>query len=165
MKEILKKINVKKLLKYALYLFLSLMVQNMLLTRFRIFGTCPMVLPAVAVAIGMFEGPMAGTVASLVLGVFADMAFVENTILFTVMFPALAFTTGFIAQFYINRRFVAFLGAASFGLLTTAVVQMLGTAASDGWSITMIGVVIMQTLLSLPPAALAYFPPARWLDK
>jgi hypothetical protein len=152
----------KRVLRNLLYIFLSLLVQTMLLSRTRIAGICPYALPACAVALGMFEGPIAGGLYSLLLGYFADMAFVENTVLFTVMFPALAFMTGFISQFFINRRFFAFMGAALGGLLLTALGQMLHTSTMDGFAAAMIPTVVMQTLWSLPLAALAYVFPARW---
>ena len=163
-KELSERINIKRLVKYLLYMFLSLVAQNMLFTKLRIFGVCPMVLPAVAVAVGMFEGASWGAIFSLIMGVFADMAFVENTVMFTVLFPALAFGSGFISQFFINRRFVAFMGAAFLALLITAAVQALKTFAMDGWTMSAVPVVIMQTVWSLPPAALAYFPPAKWIE-
>lgn len=164
MKEIFLKINVKRVLSYALYMFLALVAQNMLFTQFRLFGTCPMVLPAVAVAVGMFQGATWGSIFALVMGIFADMAYVENTVTFTLIFPALAFAAGFISQFFINRRFFAFMGAALAGLFVTALVQMLKTLAADGFSMAMVGTVLLQTLWSLPPAALAYFPPAKWIE-
>ena len=156
------KVEWKQVLKNALYIFLCLLVQTMLLSRFRIAGICPYALPAAAVALGMFEGPIGGVLYSLVLGYFADMAFVENTVLFTVMFPMLAFATGFVSQFFINRRFFAFMGAAVLGLLITAFGQMLHTSTMDGFSTVMIRTVILQTLWSLPLAALAYIFPAKW---
>lgn len=164
MKEIFEKINIKRIVQYWLFMFLSLVAQNMLFTQLRPLGVCPLVLPAVAVAVGMFEGAIWGAVFSLIMGIFADMAFVENTIVFTVLFPALSFATGFIAQFFINRRFFAYMGAALMGLLITGIVQMLKTAAMDVWAASMIGTVILQTLWSLPFAALAYFPAAEWIE-
>ena len=156
------KVEWKQVLKNALYIFLCLLVQTMLLTRFRIAGICPYALPAAAVALGMFEGPIGGVLYSLVLGYFADMAFVENTVLFTLLFPALAFAAGFIAQFFINRRFFAYMGAALLGLAITALGQMLHTSTMDGFSGAMLSTVLLQTLWSLPLAALAYIFPARW---
>ena len=156
------KVEWKQVLKNALYIFLCLLVQTMLLSRFRIAGICPYALPAAAVALGMFEGPIGGVLYSLVLGYFADMAFVENTVLFTLLFPALAFAAGFIAQFFINRRFFAYMGAALLGLAITALGQMLHTSTLDGFSGAMLSTVLLQTLWSLPLAALAYIFPARW---
>ncbi len=156
------KVEWKQVLKNALYIFLCLLVQTMLLSRFRIAGICPYALPAAAVALGMFEGPIGGVLYSLVLGYFADMAFVENTVLFTLLFPALAFAAGFIAQFFINRRFFAYMGAALLGLAITALGQMLHTSTMDGFSGAMLSTALLQTLWSLPLAALAYIFPARW---
>jgi len=164
LKEIFEKINVKRIFQYWLFMFLSLIAQNMLFTQLRPLGVCPLVLPAVAVAVGMFEGAIWGAVFSLIMGIFADMAFIENTIVFTVLFPALSFATGFVAQFFINRRFFAYMGAALIGLLVTGVVQMLKTAAMDVWAASMISTVLLQTLWSLPFAALAYFPAAEWIE-
>lgn len=164
-KLVLARIDWKKLLKYAVFLFLALLLQNMLLTQVRIFGVCPLVLPAAAVAVGMFEGPVKGVLFGLVLGIFADMAFIENTVLFSLVFPALSFASSFISQFFINRRFFAFMGAAAAGILLTGLAQMLHTSAIDSFSTRMLPTVILQTLWALPLAALAYLPPARWIHK
>jgi cell shape-determining protein MreD len=118
----------------------------------------------VAVAVGMFEGATWGAVFSLIMGIIADMAFIENTITFTVLFPALSFAAGFVSQFFINRRFFAFMGATVIALLITGVVQMLKTSAMDVWSGSMITTILIQTLWSLPPSVLAYFPPAKWIN-
>ena len=158
------KVEWRKVLRYLLFLFLGLILQTMLLSRTRIVGVCPYVLPAAAVAVGMFEGPVAGVLYGLLLGCFADMAFVENTVLFTVLFPGLAFATGFVSQFFINRRFFAFMGAAALGLLITAFAQVLHTSAMDSFSVVMVRTAILQTLWSLPLAALAYVFPSRWSE-
>ena len=163
-KNVLEKIRFKRVLQYALFLFLSLLVQNMLFTQLRIAGVCPMILPAVAVAAGMFQGASWGAIIALVLGVFADMAYVENTVLFTLVFPALAFGSGFISQFFINRRFFAFMGAALLGFLLTGLAQMLHVAVMDSFSLSMLPTVLLQTLWALPFAPLAYLPAAHWIE-
>ena len=159
-----KKINLRRLLLYFLYLFLTLVLQNMVLTHVRPLGVCPFVLPAAVVAVGMFEGATWGAVFALVMGVYADMAFVDTSIGFTLLFPALAFAAGFVAQFFINRRFVGYMIVAAGALLLTGLMQMLWVMVSDSWSGTMLSTVLLQTLWSLPLAALLYFPPARWID-
>lgn len=163
MKEFFEQLYIRRILQYLLYMFLALITQNMLLTQVRPFGVCPMVLPAVCVAVGMFQGSTWGSVFCLVMGIFADMAYVENTVLFVLLFPALAFASGFVCQFFVNRRFFAFMGLTLAASLITAVVQMVGTAAGDAWSIIMLETVALQTLWSLPLSVVAYFPPAQWI--
>ena len=164
MKEFFSAENIKRILKYLLYMFLTLVTQNMLFTPVRPLGVAPMVLPAAVVAVGMFEGATWGAVFGVVMGIFADMAFVENTILFTVLFPLIAFGTGFVTQFFINRRFFAYMGATLAALLITGLTQMELVILRDAWSPLMISTVLLQTLWSLPPAVLAYFPPAEWIE-
>lgn len=163
MKDLFEKINIHRVLRYALFMLLTLMAQNMILSHFRLFDSCPMVLPAVAVAVGMFEGATLGPLFSLIMGIFADMSFVEHTIFFALVLPALSFAAAFVSQFFINRRFFAFMGITLAALFITAVLQMLKTLAGDTWSGAMLSTVIVQTLWSLPFSAVAYFPPAKWI--
>ena len=156
-----KKINLRRLLLYFLYLFLTLVLQNMVLTHVRPLGICPFILPAAVVAVGMFEGATRGAVFGLVMGVYADMAFVDTTIGFALLFPALAFAAGFVAQFFINRRFLAYMLAAAGGLLAVALLQMLRVTVAEGFALQMLGTVVLQTIWSLPMAAVLYFPPER----
>ena len=164
MKELFSKVNIKRILHFALFMFLALMCQTMLFSKAKLFGVYPMFLPAVAVAVGMFQGATWGAIFSLVMGYFADMAYIDSTFTYTVLFPLLAFGAGFIAQFFINRRFFAYMIAAMLGIFLTAVVQMLKVITMDAWAFSMIPTIIGQTLWSMPAAALAYFPSAKWIQ-
>jgi hypothetical protein len=90
------------------------------------------------------------------------MSFVEHRVFFLVVLPAVSLLSAFMSQFFINRRFFAFLGVALIALLITGTLQMLKTLAGDAWSLEMLKVLALQTLLSLPVGALAYPLPARW---
>jgi len=164
LKGLFKQENIVRVLKYALFMLLMLIFQNMVITHFRPLGVCAFVLPTVAIAVGMFEGVAFGTVFGLILGIFTDMFYVESTVLYTMLFPALAFATGFVSQFFINRRFVSFVVASLIGMLITGFVQILTVSLSDSFSFSMITTVILQTLWTMPVSLLAYFPAARWIE-
>ncbi len=162
MKEYLERIDLSKTLRYLIFMFLCLLAQNMVFSHIRIYGVCPLLLPAAAAAVGMFEGATWGPLFSLLMGYFADMSFVENRVFFLILLPTLSLFSAFVSQFFINRRFFAFMGIAFLELLITALLQMLKTLAGDVWSIDMLIVVALQTVLSLPAAALTYLLPAQW---
>lgn len=169
LKEILKRINLKpfdlrRVLWYLLYLFLTLVLQTMALTHLRPLGVCPFILPAAVVAVGMFEGANWGALFALAMGLCADMFYIESTVGFTLLFPALAFGAGFISQFFINRRFTGYMLVAAGALLVTGFMQMLRVQVSEGLAPAMIATVLLQALWALPFAALLYFPPARWIE-
>ena len=162
MGEFFEKIDLNKVLRYLVFMFLCLMAQNMVFGHIRPFGVRPMLLPAVAAAVGMFEGATWGPLFSLLMGYFADMSFVEHRVFFLLLLPALSLFSAFMSQFFIYRRFFAFLCVAFLAELITALMQMLKTLAGDAWSTDMLVVVALQTAFSMPPAALAYFLPERW---
>ena len=162
MREFFQQTIIKQILRYALFMFLALVCQNMLFTQLRIDGICPMILPAAVAAVGMFEGVNFGVAFGLILGIFADMAYVENTVLFTVLFPAIGFFSAFAADFFINRRFIAFLVLALAASLVTAVFQMVLCLIKDTFSIALLRTVALQTLFSIPFSALAFPLPNMW---
>ena len=143
-------------------MFLTLMAQNMVFSQIRPLGVCPLALPAVAAAVGMFEGGTWGPLLSMAMGYFADMSFVEHRVFFLLVLPAVSLLSAFLSQFFINRRFFAFMGVALISLLLTGTLQLLKTLAGDAWSTDMLKVLVLQTMLSLPVAALAYPLPAKW---
>ena len=162
MKEFFEKIDFNRILRYTLFLFLTLMFQNMVLSHFRLLDVSPLVLPAAVTAVGMFEGATWGPMFGLVMGYFADMSFVEHKLFFVLVLPLLSLLSAFVSQFFVNRRFFAYMGITLLALLITAGLQMLKTLAGDAWSADLVTVAVLQTLFSLPPAALAYPLPARW---
>ena len=50
------------------------------------------------------------------------------------------------------------------GILLTGFAQLLHTSATDSFSVSMFGTVLLQTLWAMPFAPLAYLPAARWMN-
>ena len=155
--------KIRRALVYVLYLIVVLALQGLVFSRITLLGVRALFVPAAAVAVGMLEGGVWGGVFGLVLGFFCDMGFPENTVLFTVLFPVMGFFSGFFVEFFINRRFFSYMCMSLAALLITALCQMLSlwlTCGEGVWS--MLITAFLQTLWSLPVAALLY-PPAKWI--
>ena len=56
------------------------------------------------------------------------------------------------------------MGASFVALLATGLFQMLKTLAGDSFAVNMVTTVILQAVLSMPAAAVIYFPPAKWIQ-
>ena len=163
-KDFLTVRRLRRVLWYGVYLLVVLIVQDMVLTQIRPLGVCAFIQPAAVAAVGMFEGAIPGVVFGLVMGIFTDMFTPHTVVTYTVLFPLLAFSVGFISQFFLNRRFMGFMLSALAALLLTAFVQVLVTALGSGGALSAIGTAILQTLWSLPVSVLCYFPPAKWIE-
>ncbi len=163
-KDFLTPRRLKRVLWYAVYMLVVLIVQDMVLTQIRPGGVCAFIPPAAVAAVAMFEGAVPGAVFALVMGVFTDMFTPGSLITYTLLFPVIAFGVGMLAQFFVNRRFMGFMLLALAALLLTAAVQTLVIALKSSGSFSAIWTAILQTLWSLPFAALVYFPPARWIE-
>ena len=163
-KDFLTVRRLRRVLWYGVYLLVVLIVQDMVLTQIRPLGVCAFIQPAAVAAVGMFEGAIPGVVFGLVMGIFTDMFTPHTVVTYTVLFPLLAFSVGFISQFFLNRRFMGYMLSALFSLLITALVQALLVALGDSWSFSILRTALLQALWSLPMAVLTYFPPARWIE-
>lgn len=154
--------NLKKLrlaLVYTVYLILVLFMQDTVFARLGLFGVKMLFVPAACVAVGMFEGGFRGGLFGLLAGVLCDLAFSENTLLFSVLFPVLGFFAGVAAEFWLNHSFTAYLTTATAALAATALCQMLRVLLVEPGSILMcLLTVVLQTLWSLPMAMVVYAP-------
>ena len=163
-KDYLTPRRLRRVLWYGVYLLLVLVLQDMVLTQIRPAGVCAFIPPAAVTAVAMFEGAIPGVVFALVMGIFTDMFTPGTVITYTVLFPVLAFGVGILAQFFVNRRFLGFMLLALAALLLTALTQTLIISVKSAGSLSALGTAILQTLWSLPVAALVYLPPARWIE-
>ncbi len=146
-------------LVYILFLIMVQFLQDTVLARFAILGVKMMFIPASIIAVGYMEGGWRGGLYGLLAGVLCDMTYTENTVLFTLLFPALGFASGLAADFMMNRSFVSYLFAAAVSLLITGFAQMLGVVVRQpGALLYGLVMVVGQALVSMPMAAVLYYP-------
>ena len=152
-----KKLRV--ILEYAVYMMLVMLLQSLLFSKISILGAKGFIIPAAAVAAGIYLGGVRGAVFGIFLGLFTDMSFSETTVLFTVLFPMIGFGAGLASEFYINKSFFAFMIFSTAAILLTGLVQLAAAVLSGGTEIVAgLVMVLLQTLLSIPPVMLLYLP-------
>lgn len=144
---------------YILFLILVQFMQDTVLARFAVFGVKTLFVPAAVTAVGFQEGGFRGGLYGLLAGFLCDMTYAENTVLFTLLFPALGFVSGLAADFMMNRTYVAYLVVAAGCLLVTGCVQMIRVLVlQPGAVLYCLVIAVMQALVSMPFAAVLYFP-------
>ena len=152
-----KKLRV--ILEYAVYMMLVMLLQSLLFSKISIFGAKGFIIPAAAVAAGIYLGGVRGAVFGIFLGLFTDMSFPETTVLFTVLFPMIGFGAGLASEFYINKSFFAFMIFSIAAILLTGLVQLAAALISGGTEIVAgLVTVLLQTLFSILPVMLLYLP-------
>ena len=146
-------------LEYAVYLVLTMLLQSLLFSRMSFFGAKGFIIPAAAVAAGIYLGGVKGAVFGMFLGLFTDMSFSEATVLYTVLFSVIGFAAGLASEFYINKSFYAYMIISTAAIFITGLVQ-LAHAMIFGGAQVLPGLltVLLQTLLSLLPVMLLYLP-------
>ena len=143
---------------YALYLLAFLLLQNVILSHIAPFGVRAMFMPALVVAVALFEGGYRGGLFGLAAGVVCDLFFAGQSVLFSVLFPVIAFAVGFMADFFLNRRFFSYAVLAVGALFLSAFAQMFPLLVYRGQGSWMLwGVAILQTLWSVPFIFPAYY--------
>lgn len=151
--------TLRGVLTFAVYLILAMFIQSLLFSRVSIFGYRGLILPAAVVAAGIYTDGVKGAVFGLFLGLFADMSFSENVVLFTVLFPLIGFASGVASMFYISKSFFAFFVFGTAAILITSLAQMLSAVIISGAEFfPALITALVQTLLSLLPAAILYLP-------
>ena len=151
--------KVRAFLEYAVYLVLTMLLQALLFSRLSFFGAKGFIIPAAAVAAGIYLGGVKGAVFGLFLGLFTDMNFSETTVLFTILFSLIGFVSGFLSEFYINKSFTAFMILSTAAILFTGLVQLVLAIITSGAELLPgLLTVALQTLLSILPVMLLYLP-------
>ena len=151
--------KVRLALIYLLFMIFVQFLQDTVFARLALFGVRMLFVPAAVCAVGVHEGGFRGGLYGLAAGIVCDMTFTENTVLFTILFPLVGFVAGLAADFLMNRSFPAYLATAAAFTAGVGLVQMLSVlVVQPGALFHCLFVVIVQTLWSMPMAALLYFP-------
>ena len=106
----LELINLRKARKAIAYLVLivvTIWLQTMVFSRVRLLNTVPFFVPALIVAIGMFEGGVWGGMLGLAAGLGCMLSMAGSPVLFLVLLPVFGFLSGLLADFLINRSRLA----------------------------------------------------------
>jgi len=150
--------SIRRTVLYGLYLLGFLLLQNVVFSHIAPLGVRAMFMPALVVAVALFEGGRTGGVFGLAAGIACDLFFSSQTVLFTVLFPVMGFTVGFLVDFFLNRRFFAYAAMAAAALFLAAFAQMFSLLVYRGQnSFALWWTAILQTLWSLPFLFPAYY--------
>ena len=150
-RDLVNKDKIRRTLLLALYLVLTVLLQNTAFARFRILGVHALILPAVVVAVAMFHGAVWGGVFGLFAGLLGDMGFPETTVLFLTLLPLLGFAVGMLSEHLVSRTLPAFLCVTFLALLVTGFAQAtpLWVFHSAGFGVTML-TMLKQAVVTLP---------------
>lgn len=109
-----------KWLLYAAATALCLFFQGGLLQRLEFWGVIPFIYPLLAAIPATFEGPLAGTVFSLVLGLVCDLLLPGPIpCLYTLTFPLVGLCAGLLSQSWLPPGFLCSLVSAVIAFLLT----------------------------------------------
>ena len=143
---------------YFLILVLFLLCQNVIFSHITLFGIHSMFVPALVVAVALFEGGHAGGWFGVAAGIMLDLFTTSQGVLFTVLCPLMGFAAGFMADFFFNRRFFTYCIMGAAALLLSAIAQMFPLLVYQGQRAgTLWGVALVQTIWSLPFLVPSYY--------
>lgn len=147
-----------KWLLYGLAALLCCAVQSFMLQRIIFWGSFPFLYPVLAAVLSMLEGPISGTVFSLILGVLCDLALPGPIpCLYTLIFPLAGLVSALIAQGWIKGGLLCALVSSLFALVMTDTFQMV-VLLLQGKAIWPAAPILMlkETALTLPFVFLVY---------
>ena len=109
-----------KWLLYAAATALCLFFQGSILQRLEFWGVLPFVYPLLAVIPATYEGPLAGSIFSLALGMVCDLLLPEPIpCLYTLILPLVALCAGLLSQSWLPAGFFCSLVAAALAFFFT----------------------------------------------
>ena len=156
-RDLINKRAIRSALWCALYLVVTILLQDTIFARVRLWGVHAMFVPAVVIAVAMFHGSVWGAVFGLFAGFLCDMGYPETNILFLTLLPVIGFGAGMASEYLVNRTLMAFLFLCFAGFLLTGFAQMFRPWIFRGAAFfPLFGAALRQTIVSLP-LAVPYF--------
>lgn len=156
-RDLINREKIRRCILYLMYILVAGFFQDTFFSSISLFGVKMFFMPAVAVAIGAFEGGVWGAAFGLVAGYLTDISY-ENVALFTALFPAIGFFSGVFARWLVNASLFAYLIMCFASFAVSAAFQVLDLALRGNALLPMLWTALVQSLWSLPMAAVLYFP-------
>lgn len=129
---------------YAAATALCLLVQTGLLQRLEFWGVIPFLYPLLAAIPATFQGPLAGSIFSLCVGVVCDLLLPGPIpCLYTLVFPCVGLCAGLLSQSWLPAGFLCSLVSAAAAFLLTdsfrcLILWMRGHAAWEAGALVMV---------------------------
>ena len=101
-----KRDTIIKWIIYSVIIVFIMMIQLTGLTRLRVFGVHPMIMPLAAAAVAVFEGPRSGGIAGFFIGFMCDALIPPSTIFFTLCFMSAGILIGYLTDYMFKRNFI-----------------------------------------------------------
>ena len=157
-RDLINRRAIRSALWCALYLIVTVLAQNTIFARLRIWSVHTMFVPAVVIAVAMFHGSVWGAVFGLFAGFLCDMGYPETNVLFLALLPVIGFGAGMASEYLLNRTLAAFLCLCLLGFLLTGFAQMFRLWIFHGMAFApLAGTACRQAIVSLPFAVPYYF--------
>jgi len=144
---------------YALLFLVLFVLQDLVISHIPVLGVRAMLVPAAIVAVGLFDGGVWGGAVGLVVGLLSDIGCADQTVLFTILFPAIGFLCGVLGKYLLHKGFVSYLVLALLAMAVVTFCQMvpfLFFTDTDPMAVGRVG--LIQALYSLAWAVPVYWP-------
>lgn len=147
---------------YAAATALCLLVQTGLLQRLEFWGVIPFLYPLLAAIPATFQGPLAGTIFSLCVGLVCDLLLPGPIpCLYTLVFPLAGLCAGLLSQSWLPAGFLCSLVSAAAAFLLTdsfhcLILWMRGRAAWEAGALVMVREFCVAAPFIIPLTLLYY---------
>lgn len=150
-RDLIKKGTIRAALWCVLYMIVTVLAQNTIFARVRIWDVYTMFVPAMVIAVAMFHGSVWGAVFGLFTGFLCDMGYPETDVMFLALLPVIGFLSGMAAEYLLNRTLLPYLCLCVLGFVLTGIVQMIRVWIFHGAAFAPVfSTAMRQAFVSLP---------------